>query len=81
MSLTHEILDQLYKSTWDDFDYPDYGGLPKKTSRRLMPEDVDTLQYHWEERTEFSRTEWKRRVIQSLKAVGGKFRQIKRKKL
>lgn len=33
------------------FDYPDYGGLPKKISYTLSPEAVDALQDIWSEVT------------------------------
>lgn len=38
-----EVLDDAYV-----FDYPDYGGLPKRISNRLYGDLVDSLQYELE---------------------------------
>lgn len=38
--------DSNYGIPYIDFDYPDYGGLPKKISNRLYSSHVDIIQEH-----------------------------------
>lgn len=39
--------DGIYEDECIEFDFPDYGGLPKRLSNRLDGDFVDAIQYTW----------------------------------
>lgn len=34
---------------WDEFEFPDYAGIPEEISSKLYSQDVDYIQENWDE--------------------------------
>lgn len=57
-----DVLSQLYDSTFEDFDYPEYGGLDNFDS---SPELVDAIQIHWNVKY-YPKREWIKLILEKL---------------
>lgn len=76
-----KILGMIYDNarTDEEFDYPDYGGLPERISHKLSPEFVDAVQNCWHcpitgksniNSSSMTRRKWISEVIVELKRLG-----------
>lgn len=70
--LTKDNLKFLYESPSEDFDYPDYSNLDDAVAKKLSPEAVDAIQFHWGDRQQYDLGMWMTMVLSKMTELGAK---------
>ena len=69
-----KILGMIWDSAgqYDQFDYPDYGGLPQSISSVLSSEFVDGVQENWDliNQPGITRRQWVKQALDTIKGLG-----------
>ena len=66
----YKVLNHIYHSVWEYFDYPSYGGLPESVSYGLSSEFVDAVQDFYRFRDTMVFAEWARALTWQMAHIG-----------
>jgi len=66
----HKVLQVIFWSNSQEFDYPDYAGIDNDIARQLTPEFVDAVQQRLHLRDELSLHQWCICVIHRMQELG-----------